>query len=66
MKLFEVPAEVVTEGVACTWCGAAVGEACTDRRRDPEHPHAQRWRDFWNATHVASERVEVYAAPLTA
>ena len=63
MKLFDHAAEVVVAAVECTWCGAQPGDDCyeKDLRRDPS-PHAQRWRDYWNATHERRDHVAVYPA----
>lgn len=66
MRLFDVPEATVTEGAACTWCGAEVGRGCEDWRGTgvmPVAAHAQRWRDYWNETHAAVERVSVYVDP---
>jgi hypothetical protein len=62
-RLFDVPAQEVVAGVPCTWCGAALGAECAERDSAPGIPHAQRWRDYWNATHDRGERVAVYPAP---
>lgn len=61
--LFCVEATTVVEAVACTWCGAGVAEECTERDTRGGHPHAQRWRDYWNETHDRSEQTPVYPAP---
>lgn len=67
-RLFDVPTSEVVEGVACTWCGAQVGEACVDFKWFALHPaehgtDSQRWRDYWNATHHPAEMTPVYPAP---
>lgn len=73
MKLYEVPEEEVIERASCTWCGAAVGEPCRtgvrthympqryngDLPGGPGTAHAQRWRDYWNATHDPREGLPV-------
>jgi hypothetical protein len=65
-RLFDVPAERVVSAVACTWCGAEVGASCREKdARRPLTSHAQRWRDYWNATHGRRDQVPVYPAPWT-
>jgi len=66
--LFDPATDVVEQGVGCTWCGAATGQACFERRRIwvnlhvLEVPHAQRWRDYWNITHDPRDQLDVYVA----
>lgn len=62
-RLSDVPVDEVKAGVPCTWCGAVLGADCAERGRRLEVPHAQRWRDYWNATHDSSDRTPVYPAP---
>lgn len=68
-RVYGLPAGTVVIAVACTWCGAGLGEDCREPHRwKPEPvtlamPHAQRWRDYWNATHDRRERIPVYPAP---
>lgn len=63
-RVFDPPADTVAAAVSCTWCGSGLASACTDRYGQPlEVPHAQRWRDYWNATHNPNEHIAVYADP---
>jgi hypothetical protein len=59
-RVFDVPEDEVVEGVACTWCRAGVGDDCDWRERKGGRAHAQRWRDYWNATHDRAQRTPVY------
>lgn len=60
--MFIPRSHVVVAAVDCTWCGVRLGFACRDRLGNyASHTHAQRWRDYWNATH--DEQVPVYVDP---
>lgn len=69
-RLFDVTDAEVVEAAGCTYCGVGVGDRCREFKWFAFHladrPHAQRWRDFWNATHNQAEQTEVYAAPWAA
>lgn len=60
VRLYDVPADVVMESVRCTYCGADIDKKCVEFNGFAISPHAQRWWDYWNATHPKASRIAVY------
>lgn len=61
-RVFDVPATTVVSGVGCVWCCVGVGVPCRENGARIGVPHAQRWREYWNATRGRGEQVPVFTA----